>query len=102
MVFITKKHLKYKKIFDKYHFKWYYTINNKSFKGAIGISHNNIRLYRAMKNISQNELAKATGLSQQTISNAERTSIMSLTTAKKIADYFGVSIDDIFLLKNTI
>lgn len=70
-------------------------IDNKS-KG------NNIRVYRAMKNISQKELAKATGLSQQTISSAERTSIMSLTTAKKIADYFGVGIDDIFLSKNTI
>lgn len=55
-----------------------------------------------MKNVSQKELAKATGLSQQTISNAERTSIMSLTTAKKIANYFGVGVDDIFLTKNTI
>lgn len=70
-------------------------IDNKS-KG------NNIRVYRAVNNISQKDLAEATGLSQQTISNAERTSIMSLTTAKKIADYFGVGIDDIFLSKNTI
>lgn len=63
---------------------------------------NNIRVYRAMKNISQKELAEAVGLTQQTISRAENSSAMSLTTAKKIADYFGVGIDDIFLPKNTI
>lgn len=55
-----------------------------------------------MKNVSQKELAKAVGVSQQTISTAENTSRMSLTTAKKIADYFDVKIDDIFLNKNTI
>lgn len=55
-----------------------------------------------MKKISQKELAEAVGLSQQTISAAENTSRMSLTTAKKIADYFGVGIDDIFLSENTI
>lgn len=54
-----------------------------------------------MKNVSQKELAKAIGVTQQTISTAENTSRMSLTTAKKIADYFGVGIDDIFLSKNT-
>lgn len=69
-------------------------IDNKS-KG------NNIRVYRAMKNMSQKELAEATGLTQQTISRVEKSSAMSLTTAKKIADYFGVGIDDIFLSKNT-
>ena len=49
-----------------------------------------------MKNVSQKELAKSIGVTQQTISTAENTSRMSLTTAKKIADYFGVGIDDIF------
>lgn len=68
----------------------------------VNITENNIRVLRAMKNVSQKELAKAVGLSQQTISTAENTSRMSLTTAKKIADYFGVGIDDIFLNKNTI
>ena len=64
------------------------------------IPENNIRVLRALKNVSQKELAKAVGVSQQTISTAENTSRMSLTTAKKIADYFGVGIDDIFLSKN--
>ena len=68
----------------------------------VNIPDNNIRVLRAMKNVSQKELAKAVGLSQQTISTAENTSRMSLTTAKKIADYFGVGIDDIFLNKNPI
>ena len=72
------------------------------FEGVSVIQDNNIRVLRAMKNISQKELARAIGVSQQTISTAENTSRMSLTTAKKIADYFGVGIDDIFLIKNTI
>lgn len=67
----------------------------------IVISKNNIKVLRAIKNISQKELAEAVGITQQTISSAENTSKMSLTTAKKIADYFGVSIDDIFLPNNT-
>nr|WP_269456818.1 helix-turn-helix domain-containing protein [Anaerococcus mediterraneensis] len=65
------------------------------------IPENNIRVLRAMENVSQKELAEAVGVTQQTISTAENTSRMSLTTAKKIADYFGVGIDDIFLSKNT-
>ena len=70
-------------------------------KGVVVIPENNIRVLRAMKNVSQKELAKAIGVTQQTISTAENTSRMSLTTAKKIADFFGVGIDDIFLSKNT-
>ncbi|MDU7141434.1 MAG: helix-turn-helix domain-containing protein [Anaerococcus vaginalis] len=64
--------------------------------------YNNIKVYRAMKDISQKDLAKAVGLTQQTISRAENYSAMSLTTARKIAEYFGVGIDDIFLTSNTI
>lgn len=70
-------------------------------EGVSVITENNIRVLRAMKKISQKELAEAVGVTQQTISTAENTSRMSLTTAKKIADYFGVGIDDIFLSKNT-
>ena len=86
-------------------FYLYYTLGGR-FEGVIIIidnksKGNNIRVYRAMKNISQKELAEAVGLTQQTISRAENSSAMSLTTAKKIADYFGVGIDDIFLSKNT-
>ena len=55
-----------------------------------------------MKNISQQELAEAIGVSQQTIGRVEKLGTTNLITARKIADYFGVGIDDIFLNKNTI
>ena len=54
-----------------------------------------------MKNISQQELAEAIGVTQQTIGRIEKLGTTNLITARKIADYFGVGIDDIFLNKNT-
>ena len=58
---------------------------------------NKIKIYRAMKNISQQELAEAIGVTQQTIGRIEKLGTTNLITARKIADYFGVGIDDIFL-----
>lgn len=55
-----------------------------------------------MRNISQKELADAIGVTQQTIWRIEKLGTTNLITAKKIADYFKVSIDDIFLTKNDI
>lgn len=46
-------------------------------------------------------MAEAIGVTQQTLSRIETTNNTNLSTAKKIADYFGVGIDDIFLDKNT-
>lgn len=66
------------------------------------IINNNIKLYRAYKDISQKEMAKDIGITQQTLSRIENGNSTNLITAKKIADYFGVGIDDIFLSKNTI
>ena len=54
-----------------------------------------------MKNVSQKELADAIGVTQQTIGRIEKLGTTNLITAKKIANYFGVRIDDIFLIKNT-
>lgn len=68
----------------------------------IVIPKNNIKVYRAYKNVSQKEVAEAIGITQQTLSRIETTNNTNLNTAKKIADYFGVGIDDIFLDKNTI
>lgn len=65
------------------------------------IINNKIKIYRAMRNISQKELADAIGVTQQTIWRIEKLGTTNLITAKKIADYFKVSIDDIFLTKNT-
>ena len=63
---------------------------------------NKIKYYRNLKKVSQAELAEATGLAQQTVSRVEKLGTTNLITARKIADYFGVGIDDIFLNKNTI
>ena len=63
---------------------------------------NNIKLLRAYKGVSQKEVADAIGISQQTLSKVENSDNMNLKTAKKISDYFGVGLDDIFLNKNTI
>ena len=66
------------------------------------IIYNKVKAYRAMRNISQKELADAIGVTQQTIWRIEKLGTTNLITAKKIADYFKVGIDDIFLTKNTI
>ena len=62
---------------------------------------NKIKIYRAIKNVSQQELADAIGVTQQTIGRIEKLGTTNLVTAKKIASYFGVRIEDIFLIKNT-
>ena len=61
---------------------------------------NKIKIYRAIKNISQKELAEAVGVTQQTIARIEKLGTTNLITAQKIANYFGVRIEDIFLNKN--
>ena len=61
---------------------------------------NKIKIYRAVKNISQQELAEAVGVTQQTIGRIEKLGTTNLITAQKIANYFGVRIEDIFLNKN--
>lgn len=66
------------------------------------IINNKIKIYRAIKNVSQQELADAIGVTQQTIGRIEKLGTTNLVTAKKIANYFGVRIEDIFLIKNTI
>ena len=66
------------------------------------IINNKIKFYRSKKNVSQKELADAIGVTQQTIWRVEKLGTTNLITAKKIADYFKVGIDDIFLTQNTI
>lgn len=66
------------------------------------VIYNKVKAYRAMRNISQKELADAIGVTQQTIWRIEKLGTTNLITAKKIADYFKVGIDDIFLTENTI
>lgn len=57
-----------------------------------------LRVFRAMKDITQEELAKAIGVTRQTIIAIEKGNYNpSLELAFKIAEYFEVSIEDIFI-----
>ena len=56
----------------------------------------NIKRFRKEKHVTQTELAEALGMSQSAICQFERGSvIVSLPTAKAIADYLGVSVDEL-------
>lgn len=60
---------------------------------------NNIRVERAIKKISQEELSKQIGVSRQTINTIELNKyVPSTVLALKIAKYFGKSVEEIFQL----
>ena len=60
---------------------------------------NNIRVERAIKKISQEELAKQIGVSRQTINTMELNKyVPSTVLALKIARYFAKSVEEIFQL----
>ena len=55
---------------------------------------NKIKVYRAMKNISQEELAIAIGVTRKTINTVETGKfIPSTVLALRIARYFGVPVE---------
>jgi putative transcriptional regulator len=57
-----------------------------------------LKVYRAMRDITQEELAQAIGVTRQTIISIERGNYNpSLELAFKIARHFGVKIEDIFI-----
>lgn len=59
---------------------------------------NNIKVYRAMHNLTQEALAAELGVTRQTILAIEKGKYdPSLELAFKIARFFGVSLEDIFL-----
>lgn len=61
---------------------------------------NTIRVERAIKGITQQDLAVAVGVSRQTINSIEAARyVPSTVLALKIARYFGKSVDDIFMLE---
>ncbi|MDD3038374.1 helix-turn-helix transcriptional regulator [Bacteroides sp.] len=63
---------------------------------------NKIKVYRAMKNISQEELAVAIGVTRKTINTVETGKfIPSTVLALKIARYFGVPVEEIFVLNDS-
>ena len=58
---------------------------------------NNLKVYRAMKNLTQEELAKELGVTRQTIIAIEKDKYdPSLILAFKMANFFKSSIEDIF------
>ena len=66
---------------------------------AVQELNNKIKVYRAMKNISQEELAIAIRVTRKTINTIETGKFVPSTViAFKIARYFKVSVEDIFEL----
>lgn len=64
---------------------------------------NRIEEIRKEKGINQDELAKTLGVSRQTISSLERGRYNpSITLAYKIAKYFNLTIEDVFIFDDEI
>lgn len=58
---------------------------------------NNLKDFRAQHNINQQEMGRLVGVSRQTISQIERGDYSpSVTLALRLAEYFGVKVEDIF------
>lgn len=63
---------------------------------------NKIKIYRAMRNISQEELGVAIGVTRKTINTIETGKyIPSTILALRIARYFKVPVENIFQLNET-
>lgn len=61
---------------------------------------NTLKVQRAIKNITQQELADAIGVSRQTINSTESGKyVPSTILALKIARFFNKSVEEIFLLE---
>ncbi len=59
---------------------------------------NKIKVFRAMNNMTQDQLAQAIGVNRQTILAIEKEKyVPSLDLAFRIARYFNVNIEEIFM-----
>jgi len=64
---------------------------------------NKIKIFRAMHNLTQEQLAQAIGVNRQTILAIEKEKyIPSLDLAFKISRYFGVNIEEVFIFDETV
>ena len=64
---------------------------------------NSIKVYRAMHNWTQEELARRVNVTRKTINTVEnRKYIPSAYLAMKIAKAFGVSVEDVFQINDDI
>lgn len=62
---------------------------------------NKLKIYRAMQDITQEELAKELGVTRQTIIAIEKDKYdPSLVLAFKIAEFFKVNIEDVFIYES--
>jgi putative transcriptional regulator len=63
---------------------------------------NNLRVERAIKNITQEELAKQIGVTRQAINSIELNKyVPSTILALKLAQYFSKTVNEIFTLEET-
>ena len=61
---------------------------------------NNLRVARAIKNITQGDLAKEISVSRQTIHSIENGKFVpSVMLALKLADFFEMKVDELFTLE---
>lgn len=61
---------------------------------------NNIKVERAKKDMTQEQLAEAMGVSRQTINAIEKNKYLPSTLlALKMSDLFGVTVNDLFILE---
>ncbi len=62
---------------------------------------NNLRVERAIKNITQEELARLIGVSRQAINSIEACKyVPSTLLALKLSEYFGKPVNEIFFLED--
>lgn len=62
---------------------------------------NNLKVYRAMRDLTQEELAKGLGVTRQTIIAIEKEKYdPSLILAFKIAKFFKIQIEDVFIYQD--
>ncbi len=65
---------------------------------GINMVKNKLKVYRAANNLTQEQLADKVGVTRQTIIAIESNKYLpSLDLAFKLAHYFQVSVDDIFI-----
>ncbi len=63
---------------------------------------NNLKVERAIKNLTQEDLAKLIGVSRQTINAMEKNKyVPSTVLSLKIGKVFGKSVEDVFFLEET-
>lgn len=61
---------------------------------------NRLKVQRAIKDITQAQLAEAIGVSRQSINTIEKGKFVPSTVlALKIARYFGVPVEELFMLE---